>query len=101
MRYRLLFETAREGVWLLEAPDGRIVDANPFLCELLGLRRDQLVGRIPWELDLFVDPATAKARFERLLERGFSFDPEIAMKSASRGEVQIEAVNNVYTVGLG
>lgn len=35
-RYRRLFETARDGVLLLNAQTAQIEDANPFLIELLG-----------------------------------------------------------------
>src|SRR3990170_5547560 len=36
VRYRRLFETAQEGILLLDADTGRITDANPFLQDLLG-----------------------------------------------------------------
>ena len=36
MRYRRLFETARDGILLLNAETGQIEDVNPFLVEMLG-----------------------------------------------------------------
>lgn len=36
MRYRRLFEAAKDGILILNADTGRIVDVNPFLTELLG-----------------------------------------------------------------
>jgi len=36
MRYRRLFESAKDGIIILDAETGRIVDVNPFLVELLG-----------------------------------------------------------------
>jgi CheY-like chemotaxis protein/CHASE3 domain sensor protein len=38
LRYRRLFETAQDGIIVLEAATGRIVDANPFMQTLLGYR---------------------------------------------------------------
>jgi PAS domain S-box-containing protein len=35
-RYRRLFETAKDGIFLLDAASGQITDANPFIAELLG-----------------------------------------------------------------
>ncbi|MDX1654168.1 MAG: diguanylate cyclase [Candidatus Competibacteraceae bacterium] len=42
-RFRLLFEYARDGLFLLES-DGRVADANRLACDSLGYRHDELVG---------------------------------------------------------
>ncbi|MFN2314382.1 MAG: PAS domain-containing protein, partial [Bacteroidales bacterium] len=36
IRYRRLFESAKDGILILDAETGRIVDVNPFLIKLLG-----------------------------------------------------------------
>lgn len=36
LRYRRLFETAKDGILILDAETGKIVDVNPFLIDLLG-----------------------------------------------------------------
>jgi len=99
LRYRLLFETAREGIWLLEGATGRVIDANPFLVDLFGIRPEELVGKVPWDVNLYRDQEAAKRRYDDLLLRGFSYDPEISMTSRSGETVHIEAVSNVYFVG--
>ena len=35
-RYRRLFETARDGILILDSQTGEITDVNPFLEQLLG-----------------------------------------------------------------
>lgn len=52
-RYRRLFESAKDGILILNAKTGRIVDVNPFLSELLGYARENLVGKKIWELGIF------------------------------------------------
>jgi two-component system CheB/CheR fusion protein len=99
LRYRLLFETAREGIWLIDGDSRRILDVNPYLAELLGFRREELVGKVPWQEDLYRDSEAAERRFEDLLARGFTFDPEVSMCTRDGDEIQIEAVSNVYSVG--
>nr|MDQ2696833.1 diguanylate cyclase [Pseudomonadota bacterium] len=42
-RFRALFESARDALFLLE-PDGRIVDANRLACDSLGRHREAVVG---------------------------------------------------------
>jgi signal transduction histidine kinase len=53
LRYRRLFETAKEGLMILDAGNGRIRDVNPFLTELLGLSHNEMVGKTVSELSPF------------------------------------------------
>jgi PAS domain-containing protein len=39
-RYRRLFESARDGILILDADTGKVVDVNPFLLQLLGYSYD-------------------------------------------------------------
>ncbi len=65
-RYRRLFETARDGILMLEAETGEVVDVNPFATTLTGYSRTELVGRRLWDAGIFSaadlqDMATALA----------------------------------------
>jgi PAS domain S-box-containing protein len=55
VRYRRLFETAKDGILILDADSGRITDANPFLEVMLGYSRTELIGRALWEIGPFKD----------------------------------------------
>jgi len=44
VRYRRLFETAKDGILILDGDTGRIVDANPFLQDMLGYSEGELIG---------------------------------------------------------
>src|SRR5215208_5728703 len=43
--YRRLFETAKDGILILDGDTGRIIDANPFLQDMLGYAEHELVGK--------------------------------------------------------
>jgi len=43
-RYRRLFETAKDGILILDADTGKIVDVNPFLLELTGYSHGDFLG---------------------------------------------------------
>src|SRR5687767_5572774 len=45
LRYRRLFEAARDGILILDVDSGRITDVNPFLVELLGFSHHEMVGQ--------------------------------------------------------
>jgi len=46
IRYRRLFEAAKEGILILEADTGRISEVNPFLVQMLGFTQAELVGTL-------------------------------------------------------
>ncbi len=41
IRYRRLFETAHDGILILNSQTGQITDVNPFLVKLLGYSKDE------------------------------------------------------------
>jgi PAS domain-containing protein len=63
-RYRLIVETAEEGIWLLDA-DGRTTFANEKLAQILGRTREELLGQHP---SAFMD-TDLHAELERALHR--------------------------------
>ncbi len=44
-RYRRLFETAQDGILLLNADTAQIEDVNPFLIEMLGYSHAEFLGK--------------------------------------------------------
>jgi PAS domain-containing protein len=66
VRYRRLFETAKDGILILDAETGKITDANPFLEVMLGYSRTELVGRTLWEIGPFRDVAASRNAFREL-----------------------------------
>jgi PAS domain S-box-containing protein len=43
-RYRRLFEAAQDGILILDAGTGQITSVNPFLLEMLGYSREEVLG---------------------------------------------------------
>ena len=66
LRYRRLFETAQDGILILNGDTGKIIDANPFLLDLLDYPFESIIGRQLWEIGLFNDIDANKAAFARL-----------------------------------
>jgi PAS domain S-box-containing protein len=63
VRYRRLFETAKDGILILDADTGKILDANPFMTDLLGYPLDGFLGKELWEIGLFSDKLENEAAF--------------------------------------
>src|SRR5262249_3760180 len=60
LRYRRLFEAARDGLLIVDADSSRIIDANPFVEELLGYSRESLVARPLGDIGLFENAELCK-----------------------------------------
>jgi PAS domain S-box-containing protein len=98
-RYRRLFETAQDGVLILDAVSGQIADANPFLTKLLGYRHEELVGKELWEIGLLRDMASNKAAFRTLQDTGFFRYDNYPLQSKDGSQIEVEFVSNTYDVG--
>lgn len=44
-RYRRLFETAQDGILIIDEESGKIIDANPFILKMTEFRLDELFGK--------------------------------------------------------
>lgn len=70
LRYRRLFETAQDGILILDYETGAIQDVNPYLLNLLGYEKSDFVGKMLWEIGAIVDKKPALAAFEVLKQKG-------------------------------
>lgn len=98
VRYRRLFETAKDGILILEADTGKIVDANPFLLKLLGYTEAELYGLQLWQIGLFRDIESNKAAFEELQQNGYVRYEDLPLKTKDGHAVAVEFVSNIYMV---
>ncbi len=96
MRYRRLFEAARDGIVLLNATTAKIEDANPFLTELLGYSHAELLGKKLWEVGAFNDVKENQEKFAELQTRGFVSYDDLPLRKKSGEKVPVEFVSNTY-----
>jgi PAS domain S-box-containing protein len=95
-RYRRLFETAKDGILILNAETGEISDANPALAGMLGYTHDEFVGKKLWEIGLFKDPEASRAAFAELQHKGNVRFEDLPLKTRRGREVDVELVGSVY-----
>ncbi len=96
VRYRRLFEAAKDGILILDAESGAIVDSNPFIQELLGFRAEEINGKRLSEIGVFRDRAFAEAAFDELQKAGYIRYEDLPLQSRDGRQVQVEFVSNVY-----
>jgi PAS domain S-box-containing protein len=96
VRYRRLFEAARDGILILDPKTRRIADANPFMSELLGYRHEDLLGKELWEIGLLKDEEASRAAFQELQEDGFIRYEDLPLQTNTGVRREVEFVSNLY-----
>ncbi len=98
VRYRRLFEAAKDGILILDTETGMVLDVNPFLIELLGFSRDIFLGKKIWELGFFRDIVANQEHFIELQQREYVRYEDAPLETADGRKIDVEFVSNVYRV---
>jgi PAS domain S-box-containing protein len=96
VRYRRLFEKAKDGILILDADTGKVIDANPFMTALLGYSHEEFLGKELWEIGLFRDIEQSRAAYREPQEKGYVRYENLPLESRSGHKVEVEFVSNVY-----
>jgi PAS domain S-box-containing protein len=97
-RYRRLFEAAKDGILILSAETGMITDVNPFLVDMLGYSKDELLEKNIWDIGPFKNIQSAKILFEELQEKEYVRYEDMPLETAHGKLIHVEFVSNVYLV---
>jgi PAS domain S-box-containing protein len=97
-RYRRLFEAARDGILILDADRGEIVDVNPFLTEPTGYSHGDFLGQHLWGIGPFKDVAASRAAFAKLQAKAYVRSEHLPLQTRDGRTVAVEFVSNVYRV---
>ena len=98
VRYRRLFETAKDGILLLDADTGRITDVNPFLQDMLGYSHAELIGKALWEIGPIKDIAASRDAMNQLQKKEYVRYENLPLETKAGQHIQVEFVSNVYLV---
>ncbi len=99
LRYRRLFEAARDGILILDVDTLQITDANPFMTDLLGYSLPELIGKELWELGVFADKEASKEAFRIVQEHGYLRYDDLPLQTKKGDLRDVEFVSNVYDEG--
>ena len=97
-RYRRLFETAQDGILIVDADTGQISDVNPFLIQMLGYSHEDFLGRKLWEIGAFKDIEASRTAFSELQTRGYVRYEDLPLQTRDGRFMDVEFVSNVYLV---
>lgn len=95
-RYRRLFETAKDGILIVDFSTGKIVDANPYMTELLGYSHEEFSGLELWQIGLFSDKTANESAVRELQINGYLRYEHLPLESSDGRRIEVEVVANSY-----
>jgi len=99
VRYRRLFESARDAILVVDGESGRVNDLNPFAAQWLGYSRSELIGKKLWTTSAFIHSETGESAIREILAAGSARFDRVTLKAKDGREMESEIIGNVYTEG--
>jgi PAS domain S-box-containing protein len=96
VRYRRLFEAAKDGILILDTVHGKVTDANPFMAQLLGYSPEAFKGKELWQIGLLRDADSSRAMVRELQQKGYVRYENLPLETTAGRKVEVEVVANVY-----
>lgn len=99
IKFRRLFEAAKDGILILDGKTGAITEANPFILDRLGYSHEEVIGKSVWDIGAFKDIAAAKLALETLLGNTYIRYENLPLKAKDGRVLDVEFISNVYQEG--
>lgn len=96
IRYRRLFESAKDGILILDFESGSILDANPFIVHIINLPIEEILGKKLWEIGLFSNKQESELAFNELKTNGYIRFEDMPIQRKNGKITEVEFISNVY-----
>ena len=97
-KYTRLFESAKDGILILNANNGRIEDVNPYLANLLHYSKKRLLKKSLWDISSLQNVEYSKQLYKELLEKEYVRYEDLPLQASDGTLIDVEIVSNVYKV---
>lgn len=99
IRYRRLFEAAKDGILLVSPATGTIQDSNPFITDLLGYSKAELLGKELWQIGILKDEHASREAFRILHAEGAIRYENLPIETKMGAHLEVEFVSHLYSEG--
>ncbi|HEX2934953.1 MAG TPA: PAS domain-containing sensor histidine kinase [Bacteroidales bacterium] len=96
-RYKRLFESAKDGLLIMDAENCQVIDVNSSLIAMLGSSYDELLGKKLWEFDVFANDPVVKDALLELQVNGYVKLDDVAIDTPE-GPIIAEIVSNAFMI---
>ncbi len=98
LMFRRLFESAQDGILIIDAESGKIIDANPYFLRLLECSREQIQHIDYRQVPYIVDLKVFQESFEELKSKISVFRDDVSLRTCTNRDVAIELRASMYYV---
>jgi PAS domain S-box-containing protein len=95
IRYRRLFETAKDGILLLDLESGKIIDVNFSVIHMLGYSREHFVDHLFWEVQPFSEIPGCDEDLVELRTKESIYFEHWQLEAKDKSRVDVEFVGNI------
>ena len=99
LRYRRLFQSDTDGLLILNAETGKILDANTVVAGVIGIEPDEMMGKELFEIGIYRDAEQNEQAFRRLRENRYLRHENLSIQTRRNEEIDIELTASVYEEG--
>jgi PAS domain S-box-containing protein len=98
-RFATVFRTSQVGISMALLEDGRMVDVNEALLEMVGFKYDELIGRTSAELGIWPDPVRREERYRALRAGGDLGASEETLRRKDGSTIDVQCTSSVIHLG--
>ncbi len=99
IRFQRLFETAKDGIVVVEAETETVLDANPYFLQATGFARERIVSKKLRDAAPFMDLPQTAGLISLLKSREAVRYDDLPLRKGDGGTIDMELVANLYRVG--
>jgi len=94
----ILFESAKDGIVVIDADTGQVTDANPFFLELTRYSREEIVGRTFWEIGPFRKAEEGRTLVSETIKKEVTQYDSVSLQAQDGRQLIVALVANRYWV---
>ena len=98
VRYRRLFETAQDGIMIVDATTGGVIDVNPSLAALFGLSQESFLGKRISDLGFLQTIMSQQKSLSETQRRKYVRYKDLPLVTFDGRKIYVEFISNSYQV---
>jgi PAS domain S-box-containing protein len=95
IKYQMLFDSAQEGLLIIDYKTNLIIDVNSYLLDMIGFTIDEVVNRSVWELGFIENKSLTEDAFLKLKANGSVRYENLPLKGKNGEIIYTEFVSHV------